>query len=704
MTSPKKKASERSLSEPEVGYKRPPVGRQFRKGQSGNRRGRPKGISNIATLTKALLNEPVAVRENGNVRRMPSGEAVFRSQIARAGGGDPKSLFAVMDIIEMTGGTNEVSDEEREKRSLHLSNPMPIEQMDLLWMDTREKERERCRKIVECHPERYATSTEGVPAVVVPPDIQAGDRLAGAGEFDDALACYRQEITLSKRELTADTSNETALERFRRAVARIGLLADSLLFAGEFSRAAVMADEALRLATPPCWIPKKLAFGNFYSSTAWIDAVRAHAWMLSGRVEEARKFYFQFNSNKRIAMTSWETSILRDHVCLRKAGHSHPLMDEIEKRYADAGWTTGRINTKAFAPEMKGEDSVYIQQNPETIKAGDLLRDFGKLDEALVAYFAYLKKWKANLAKDTERADWKQNVSEAVDRVTLTIMEQFKRGRLNTAYEAAEQACIIAPDELPFQAVRASALMMRGHNRDARTLFLEHRGKTTDGKSWEAFVTTQFAVLRKAGCGRPLMDEIEKRFAGINVPETPDATTRKAADARATLVQASDVHAADLLAREGMLDEALVVYSRCLDDCCARIKGGRLNNRTIDDRNGALNGILAIGGDFLMSGQFEKALSAAELAISSGPNITLKHRLYKAHALMLLNRGEEAEHEYLGCRGETDGVDSGESLILEDFAALRRHELSHPLMIKLENLFRAEANGSEPASSAIEGI
>src|SRR4051794_35834308 len=140
-----KKAADSAVVQGDVGYKRPPVGRRFKPGQSGNRSGRPKGRPNSATLIKALFNEPVAVREGGRVRHMPTGEAIFRSQVAKAGAGDEKALFTVMDIVEMTGRTKDVSEEEREKRALHLPLPFTREEMDLLQTEGREKERERCR-------------------------------------------------------------------------------------------------------------------------------------------------------------------------------------------------------------------------------------------------------------------------------------------------------------------------------------------------------------------------------------------------------------------------------------------------------------------------------------------------------------------------------------------------------------------------------
>src|SRR5258707_14185668 len=49
----------------EVGYRKPPGHTRFKKGQSGNPKGRPAGAKNLSTLLSEALNEPVVVTENG---------------------------------------------------------------------------------------------------------------------------------------------------------------------------------------------------------------------------------------------------------------------------------------------------------------------------------------------------------------------------------------------------------------------------------------------------------------------------------------------------------------------------------------------------------------------------------------------------------------------------------------------------------------
>jgi tetratricopeptide (TPR) repeat protein len=376
-------------------------------------------------------------------------------------------------------------------------------------------------------------------------------------------------------------------------------------------------------------------------------------------------------------------------------------MDEIEKRYADEGWTTGIMNIQQSPPKMKGEDAVFIQQNPDSLKSGDILRNFGQLDEAMAVYLRNLTKWKANLENDRDRAEWKQNFNEALDRVVHTTKQLFQRGRFNTALECAEKAIAITPDQLLLQAIHACALMMIGsRNSEARTLFLCHRGKTLNGRSWEAIVGDQFEDLRKAGCERPLMEEIKQRFAGIDVPEVADNRPRtRAADSTLDLVHASDVRSGEMLAEQCMFDEALAVYLRAVETIKAKIdrfSGGQYNVQVIDDRNAVIDQLANLSLGFLRDHNFVKALEAIEGALGALPQ-SPRLNIYRAHVLMCLERLDEAKSLYLRYRREKLGRDQlAETAILQDFHAMRRAGLSYALQDEIEALFTVDPIVSKP--------
>ena len=83
----------------EVGYGKPPRGAGFRKGQSGNPRGRPRGAKNLTTLLNDALNEPVTITENGRRRKITKREAVIKQLVNKSASADARSLKILLDLM-----------------------------------------------------------------------------------------------------------------------------------------------------------------------------------------------------------------------------------------------------------------------------------------------------------------------------------------------------------------------------------------------------------------------------------------------------------------------------------------------------------------------------------------------------------------------------------------------------------------------------
>ncbi len=81
-----------------IGYGMPPQSTQFRPGQSGNPKGRPKGARNRASMARAALEQTIAVKTNGKRRKMTVREAAFRRLAEKAGAGDLKALHYLLAL------------------------------------------------------------------------------------------------------------------------------------------------------------------------------------------------------------------------------------------------------------------------------------------------------------------------------------------------------------------------------------------------------------------------------------------------------------------------------------------------------------------------------------------------------------------------------------------------------------------------------
>ena len=68
----------------EVGYRKPPRQHQFKPGQSGNPKGKPKGIKNEATMIRDLFFKKVKLLENGREHYVTMAEALLRRALQDA--------------------------------------------------------------------------------------------------------------------------------------------------------------------------------------------------------------------------------------------------------------------------------------------------------------------------------------------------------------------------------------------------------------------------------------------------------------------------------------------------------------------------------------------------------------------------------------------------------------------------------------------
>src|SRR5260370_28213794 len=75
----------------EVGYKKPPTHSQFKKGQSGNPRGRPRRAKNLGTILGEALDERVPVTENGRHCKITKADVMLKQLVNPAAQGEAET-------------------------------------------------------------------------------------------------------------------------------------------------------------------------------------------------------------------------------------------------------------------------------------------------------------------------------------------------------------------------------------------------------------------------------------------------------------------------------------------------------------------------------------------------------------------------------------------------------------------------------------
>ena len=110
----------------EVGYAKPPQHTRFRKGQSGNPKGRPKGVQSFARLARQAFNEKIAIKENGERRIITKLQAALKQLANKAASGD---AAAIREVLRVQAAIAEIvpAEDQHDYTGKHSEWPNPVE-------------------------------------------------------------------------------------------------------------------------------------------------------------------------------------------------------------------------------------------------------------------------------------------------------------------------------------------------------------------------------------------------------------------------------------------------------------------------------------------------------------------------------------------------------------------------------------------------
>jgi hypothetical protein len=96
----------------EIGYGKPPRHSRFKRGQSGNPRGRPAGSKNLKTLVNQALNKFIVITEDGRHRTVTKREAIAAELVNRSATADFRAVKILLDIVSDIEGQSEATSSE----------------------------------------------------------------------------------------------------------------------------------------------------------------------------------------------------------------------------------------------------------------------------------------------------------------------------------------------------------------------------------------------------------------------------------------------------------------------------------------------------------------------------------------------------------------------------------------------------------------
>jgi uncharacterized protein DUF5681 len=130
----------------EVGWRKPPVGNRFKKGQSGNPKGRTRGTRNLQTDLREELREKIVVQQGGQTIRISKQRALIKALIAKSLKGDTRAIQILVNMMHRKPADDDVAKEApslsveenelwqgllKEVRAEQVSRPSPSAKADV---------------------------------------------------------------------------------------------------------------------------------------------------------------------------------------------------------------------------------------------------------------------------------------------------------------------------------------------------------------------------------------------------------------------------------------------------------------------------------------------------------------------------------------------------------------------------------------------
>jgi uncharacterized 2Fe-2S/4Fe-4S cluster protein (DUF4445 family) len=112
----------------EVGYGKPPKANQFRKGRTGNPRGKRQGEENTISAFKRIVSERVKINDGEKVRTITLAEAVILKNYNAALQKNPFAMSNIFRLAEASGEFVDRTDAKQVGRPIAVPEKVTMEE------------------------------------------------------------------------------------------------------------------------------------------------------------------------------------------------------------------------------------------------------------------------------------------------------------------------------------------------------------------------------------------------------------------------------------------------------------------------------------------------------------------------------------------------------------------------------------------------
>jgi tetratricopeptide (TPR) repeat protein len=370
---------------------------------------------------------------------------------------------------------------------------------------------EKARTMDEALVKADQTNEKGQDNLAVS-DIKIGDLLGSEGKLDDALAAYQKAVAIREALVQRSNLNADWWRNLGASYERVGMVLGS----------QNKLDDALAAFQKRVEIAQKLSdqipgntdylrdisvgenrIGDVYlAQSKFDDALAAIRKSLAIRQQLAA-------SDKDNAQWSLDVAVGENEI-----GRVLLVQEKFDEALA------------AYRQGLAIEQALVARDNNNTVWQNGLCNTElmiglvqarqDKLDDAGKSFLAGIAIAQVQSKAHPQIQQWQGDLQHGIRLFGILSNSYALDKKFDQALAIADQSIGLAPNLIWFYLNRANALMLLGRTDEARAIYLQYHGKENvkDQTSWGKLVLADFTEFRKEGITNPLMDEIEKQFAG----------------------------------------------------------------------------------------------------------------------------------------------------------------------------------------------